>query len=221
MLSLGATSLVPSLHEVDESFPLPQANDLDKIASVADAVAAGAVTNQALATAIGVSDREGAYYAAAAGYLGLVTRRTQDGTSVYEPTPLGEVFADGDDEARSEAMIDLVARVPAVQAWHDGGGVAVEDRIRQSGYAEATVARRAATIRSWIGQCGDVAGLRERSRATRVGTSERVGAAAAQARTFLELRRRIVAGEVTCPDCHVTIPATGVCGWCDRVVAAA
>ncbi|WIB65619.1 hypothetical protein [Curtobacterium sp. MCBD17_040] len=57
---------------VNDAFPFPQANDLEKVITVVDAVGEHANTSGAIADTIGVSaEREGTYYADAAGYLGL------------------------------------------------------------------------------------------------------------------------------------------------------
>lgn len=221
----AAPAVLPADYEVDEDFPHPQANDLDKIACVVDAVSAGANTPEAVADALGLHPREGAYYADAAGYLGLVERVPGEEITTYATTSLGNELAVSDEQGRAALVREMVAHVPAVAIYDAEGDEAVVDFLSTEGLGASTAARRAATIRSWAHQTADPGSLAGAVRVTQTETIHRAADAAERARAAAEERRRIrEAAQVRemppCPSCFMQLPSSGVCE-CGYVAEAA
>ncbi|MPV50152.1 hypothetical protein GCG21_09065 [Pseudactinotalea sp. HY160] len=221
----GTSDLLPGDYEVDDSFPYPQANDLDKIACTVDAVDAGANTHEAIAESLGVHDREGAYYADAAGYLGLLEPVPGEEVRTYSCTSLGQQMTLADNEDRARLMAGMLDHVPAVAIYDEGGEEAVTDLYNLDGLSETTATRRAATIRSWVGQINDPRHLAGSVRTCRMQTINRAGPAALQAqeaaRRRSEQRARAEQPPAICPECFMQIPSSGMCDCGHEVPAAA
>ncbi len=204
---------------INDSFPFPQANDLEKVLTVVDAVAANADTSAAIADTIGVTaEREGTYYADAAGYLGLVETNTSGGLRTYELTELGEHLQLADTAERAELIRELVARVPAVDEYNlrgeDGLAEYMEEETDLTG---STLERRAATISSWYRAAISGTELTDKIDTERAGAGDRVLAAAARA---AEARREAAeraqpAPAAVCMEHFVELPVSGICDLCD------
>lgn len=221
----GTSNLLPAGYEVDDSFPYPQANDLDKVACTVDAVNAGANTPEAIAEALGVHDREGAYYADAAGYLGLVEPVHGEEVRTYNCTSLGQTMALADNEDRARLIADMLEHVPAVDLYADGGEDAVIELYNLDGLSETTATRRAATIRSWVNQISDPRHLAGSVRTCHMQTINRAGPAARQAQAAAARRRaeqsaREAQPPAVCPECFMQLPTSGHCD-CGYPAAAA
>ena len=205
---------------INESFPFPQANDLEKVLTVVDAVAAQADTSAAIADTIGVSaEREGTYYADAAGYLGLVEIDNAGGLRTYQLTELGEHLYSADTDERAELLRQVVARVPAVDEFalrgEDGLAEFMDEETNLSG---TTLDRRAATISSWHRAISSGDALTDKLDSERIGADSRVLAAAAKAtearKDYAEKNRPAPQAEV-CMSCFMEKPASGICDTCD------
>lgn len=204
-------------YPVNDAFPIPQANDLEKVACVVDAVSAGADTPEAVGTTLAVHHREGAYYADAAGYLGLVDTVSGEAYRRYELTELGKELLEHDAAGRADLIRRVVACAPVVQAIADDDQRGVDLIMGAAGLGDVTADRRKATARSWLAALGSDADLGARIQVTGMDASSRVQAAAEQA---AEARRRVreAARErpvPVCSSCNQALPATGRCDWCD------
>src|SRR5690625_3408485 len=140
------TRMIRADYEVNESCPIPQANDLDKLNCVADAVHNGANTREAVAEALNIHPREGAYYADAAGYLGLVDTVPGEPVRTYATTGLGQAMVTAADDDRSEMISQMVLHVPGVEIHDHGGEGALMGFYNLEGLGHTTANRRADTI---------------------------------------------------------------------------
>lgn len=201
----GAPVLPLERFAVNDSYPFPQANSIPKIASTVDAIEAGADTDEALAMSLGVSDRQGAYYGTALGYLGLA-QETGDTPRAWQLTPAGAAFLNGTPDERVAILSHLYEQVgQKAMTTADGDSLsdATEDRRDaalnscQSYLDKATAAQGVALERDETrGRC-DVAAehAREQKRRAREAVpTVRYGA--------------------TCPTCFMAMPLSGVCDNC-------
>lgn len=203
-------------YPVNDAFPIPQANDLEKVACVVDAVAAGADTPEAVGTVLNVHHREGAYYGDAAGYLGLVDLVPGEQHRRYELTDLGKELLEQDGPGRADLVRRVVACAPVVQAIADGDDRGADLIMGAAGLGDVTADRRKAAARSWLTALGEDGDLGARITVTGIDASSRVQAAAEQAE---EARRRVREASrerpvAVCSGCNQALPATGVCDWC-------
>ena len=209
--------------EVNEEFPFPQANDLEKVILVVDAVENEANTNEALSVAFDVSDSQGAYYGGAAGYLGLVDVAPgyDDTLRVYMLTARGQAMRDLNREERVELMSRIVMKVPAVQTYVDEGGKAVKKELEYDGrLSDTTSKRRSDCIGSWANSVLNREQLNSRVDLETINCESRFpGAAIAasiqrtDARKKAELHKPRVG--VICPNCFTQMSLTGACDNCD------
>lgn len=199
---------------INDRFPEPQANVLEKVASVVDAVAAGANTNEAIAECLDVTPREGAYYASAAGYLGLIDTATGEELSVYDLTASGECLLDTGVSERAELMKSAAAQAPGVETFVALGRDALEDYLGESGLDGTTIGRRAATIESWSKALASDQFAAVMARESSASASRSVAAAqhAADARSARVSRN--AEPDVRCPSCGNQVPLSGICDWC-------
>ena len=139
-----------------ESHQIPQADKLDTIRLVVEAIARGALDGDVIGAHAGLSGRHVNYYRNAARTLGFLTqekrgieRVTRDGTALLE-TPVG---------GPSESLVfELAVRKSPVVRAAVGGELLVQDfsveRIKRRlesefGLSESTALRRAQTLDSW------------------------------------------------------------------------
>jgi hypothetical protein len=200
--------------QVNDAFPIPQANDLEKIAALVDAVDAGANTGAAIAETFDLSDRQGPYYLDAAGYLGLVDVVSGVDVRTFELTSLGQQMLASDELGRVEILKTLVASTPAVQIYADGGEEAMLDFLSEAGLGDGTAARRGASATSWyqaLTASQDFAGAIGDEL---VAARARSGMAAAHAREAAAARSMARAERPVkvCTNCFMQMPASGVCG---------
>jgi len=217
-VSLAATgaALLPGDYQVNDDFPYPQANDLDKVSEVAYAVRAGATTPSAIAQALDVHEREGAYYADAAGYLGLVEPVQGADVRSFSVTGLGEQFALADDQDRADLVAAMVDRTPPVAVLDEEGVDGLADFYNTEGLSPQTAHRRAATISSWADQVGDPQVMAGAVRSLHSEVVHRAPVAAERAREEARVRRlsrqRVEPEVRVCPSCFMQVAASGACG---------
>jgi hypothetical protein len=201
---------------IDLSFPEPQANDLDKVSAVVDAVAAGANTAEAIAESMSMVDREGSYYGDAAGYLGLVQTVSGGDIKTYELTPAGEQMLEADPNERLTMLRDITAQAPGMQMLDEYGTDGVGEYLEAAGLGEATATRRTATLVSWsrsLAQPEDFAN----DIALSVGTTRlRSAAAAEHAEEGRAARASAAAASMPkpaaiCTSCFMALPVSGIC----------
>lgn len=186
-------------------YPVPQANNVEALATVVDAVAQGADTDALVADAIGMVGRQGAYYPNAAAALGYLTD-IGGSPRRWALTEAGEDFlsSEADDRAR-----DISRRIVS---WPDTEALLLDPTgatlLRQwADLSGDTPARRLASLEAWVkfafetdpgAQTALIQGaMRETSRLTpEVVARERA--------------KRLAAAEAakprTCPTCFLSIP---------------
>lgn len=195
--------------------PFPQANSLSKVASVVDAVAGGADTDEALAMAIDVVNRQGAYYAHATAYLGFITE-TGASPRGWMLTAQGIDFLRKTPADRVSMLTELVGKIDVAVATLDDSGDAESEIAINESLSSSTASRRAATIASWINIITSNKAIEEVA-LEYDGVKQRLPEAAKFA---LEAKNKIrQAGNdsrpvVVCPNCFTTKSANGVC-LCD------
>jgi hypothetical protein len=212
-LSLNG-QLWPTVFTVNDAFPIPQANDLDKIVALVDAVNSGANTGEAVAETFEMSGRQGPYYADAAGYLGLVDTIHGANVRTYELTTIGQQMLASAPGERVALIRELIASTPAVQILSDDGQESMLDFLSEAGLNDGTSARRGACASSWVSALGDSSGF-ENSVQDALGTvRDRAGAAAAHAATraeFIAAAKREPVAEI-CTGCFMVKSVSGDCG---------
>ena len=144
---LQGTMTIERATNVNDSYPFPQANKIETIGCVVDAVAAGANTGDSVAETLNLASREGSYYADAAGYLGFIDTVSGADVKTYELTALGEDLLAADPAERVEILRTATADVPAVQIYGLRGESGVRELLEEvTTLGESTSARRTATI---------------------------------------------------------------------------
>ena len=197
---------------VNTSFPAPQADRIDKVAVVVDAVCAGADTASAIAAALEMVERQGYYYANAAGYLGLISVVAGTTPVEYALTTEGAHYLGSGPGARAALLTELIATVPAVQIYLDSDLAAVQLHYMDDGLDEVTATRRAHTALGWAQAA--TAGTID---ADEIAASTSAARAAAPAIAAALAAQRLAAKPVEpaiCGGCFLQLPATGVCGNC-------
>lgn len=200
-----------------DSSLIPQANDLEKVSSVVDAIDNGANTAGGLGESFGIDSRQGNYYGNAAEYIGLVQRsESMDNTTEYELTANGKVFKDSSAAERAVMMRELVNSTPVMKAYIDSGRdkKKLEEYIRDSGNYESSVAtRRAHSIVNWDKKLNSSTFESEIGTSlTQVSaTSAKVGDRIRQERINKLTRMSGPKDYGTCMDCFSKLPATGRC----------
>jgi hypothetical protein len=210
---LGSALLPPSDYEVDTSFPIPQANDLEKIAAIVDVVDAGANTGDAVAETFGLSGRQGQYYMDAAGYLGFVDAVPSEAGKTYELTSLGAQMLASDNADRVAILRHVVAAVPAIQTYMAEGEDAMLNELSDAGLGDGTAERRGACATSWFQALTHDETFDDLVGEELNGARERAGAAAAHAYEARTLRISALAPRraAVCTSCFMELPASGVC----------
>jgi len=202
-------------YDVNDTFPHPKANNLDKIAAVVDVVHAGANTGTAVAEALDIEEREGAYYADAAGYLGLVDTVGGEMVKTYAVTDRGEKLRLSDNAERCAMLKDIIASTPGVQVYAESGRKGVMEMLDFAGLSEGTSIRRAACIQSWFNQATEDIAL---SAAVLLSVTNAQGRALTAAKNAEEARKArvlaaapVVRETETCTNCFMKLPVSGIC----------
>ncbi|GIL15085.1 MAG: hypothetical protein BroJett039_02580 [Chloroflexota bacterium] len=160
------TVVEPEEIEFIKSVPVPQANDMAKVAQVPLLIANGFNTGSTIANNLGIDKRQGDYYVNAARALQLVHKVGH----VYSLSSLGIQYVKAEERARiallREAIINApVFRLVAKNAAVDLGTLIinknqsaklmnqqiVEDALRKTDIiSRSTIPRRAQTLVAWI-----------------------------------------------------------------------
>jgi hypothetical protein len=201
---------------INDRFPLPQANNLEKVCSVMDAVLLGANSAEAIGETLGLHTREGAYYGDAAGYLGLVDTASGADQKTYELTALGEQLADASTADRVEMLRNIVATVPAVQIYAEHGEAGVQEMLSEAGLGETTVGRRSSTISSWYMSLAVEKDIEFTALAESERQNSNVRGVEAAIRLDLVRRARALAAPTekvaaVCTNCFMALPVSGIC----------
>jgi len=202
---------------INTAMPAPQADRIDKIAVVVDAVCAGADTADAIAHTLGVVVRQGDYYAAAAAYLGLVEPVASSAPTTYVLTTDGAQYLASDAFARAAQLTELIGLVPAVQIFMAADLEAVQSFYEMSGLGATTAARRAQTILGWAEAASsgaiDASEIEASTLAARAAAPAIAAALAAERAAAKKLAAGVTA-VAFCQRCFLQLPVTAVCGNC-------
>jgi len=144
---------------LDHSFPVPQADNLERVIDLAERLVLGPMSKKEISAYYGFHSRQSDYYANAAGYLGLAIRV---GSAVWGSTKLAEhVFSKGFKERNLELISLVLAQSATRLAYRHylntgtvpGAGETLEI-LRDSGelsrISGSTVPRRVSTVRGWV-----------------------------------------------------------------------
>ncbi len=200
---------------INEAYPVPQANNLEQVSVVVEAVGADVNTASSMALALGLDERQGNYYLSAAGYLGLVESESdsETGLATWSLTALGQEAIASDDDERAMLIAELAASTPAVAAFREGGMDAATNAIAEAAsLSDETIARRAACASSWA-QTIDAADYLGREANVISIARDRFpeAIAAARAERTEALTARKVAEPKFCDNCFTQLPVTGIC----------
>jgi len=199
--------------ELDEI--VPQANRPETVMAVVDAVADGCINAADIASAIGMSGRQGAYYPDAARSLGLI-EKFGSAPVEYGLTERGAQFVRMDSADRARAMVQMLDANRNVQTYLLEGSESLADQWRsewsERPLSESTIERRLATIKAWAefysSGKAEQAALME---SAMTGTRQR-------APVVREARRLTNRPKVVrrCPSCNMALPSgSDVCNLCD------
>lgn len=151
-----------------DTVEVPQANDIDKVFKVAGLVSRGATTPQEVAKGLGVVEREGAYYLAAARAVRIVRLDHSTNPAGYVLGYVGEEYLAADRRKRPAIVIRGTLMAPHVlyvaerlglptplstptpRVLHDAGLVQRELATLGARLSGTTPARRAGAIVAWM-----------------------------------------------------------------------
>jgi len=197
----------PYSHQLDLVDDLvPQANSIPRIAAVVDAIDEGCETAKEIAEAIGMSERQGAYYPNAARTLGLV-EKTGHNPVTWGLTELGAEFVGLPPEKRTERLNDVVCGNPMVNTLLMEGPEVLTSSWGAE-LADSTIDRRLATINSWM----DFAV--ETSPADQIADVESQMNMAKERTPGIVARRPPKVEKQYCTGCFTQLPSSGICGSC-------
>jgi len=209
-----------------DAWPIPQASDLEKVSSVVDAINNSATTAQSIAEALGTVDREGGYYANAAGYIGLIEKYEDDqNLTQYGLTMAGQTFVNLSPSERAVMLSEMIKETPIAQTYNESSSK--EDFEKQlmgggkNGLTDVTAKRRASSFESWTKQLGDVSNLSSTLEKQQVETISRSILASKNQQIAREARKEQLAASngqlvgAVCPTCFIQMPVSGKCLNCD------
>lgn len=199
--------------DVNDAYPFPQANSLTKIAVTLDAVNSGADTDDGIAEALGVSERQGAYYATAAGYLGLL-ESSGDSPRVWELSNAGASFLNADPDMRTDILATIVDRIPVTD--DDNADLVLSDVLdADSALNNTTAERRAATLGSWRKTLANPDKATLQLKLETDGLRNRITSAANRSKaTRLKVRKKATAPAAAldvCQRCFTVRSTSGTC----------
>lgn len=205
--------------EVNEAYPHPQANRLDKVSTTVDAIEVGANTAQSISQSLGVVDRQGYYYGDAAGYLGFVESSQTGDLKEYYLTERGQAFAGASPDQRNAIIRETVDSMPLMQIYREDGEDAALDFMKDSSQAnETTAQRRLATLKAWDkevrseGFSQSIAQDREEGKTRFVDAKAYADQQKAKRNENTVQERR---GSI-CGECFMEKPLSGICTNCDE-----
>lgn len=197
---------------INELFPVPQADNLDKLAVVTDAIYANVNTATAVAKALNVVDRQGNYYVSAAAYLGLIKPKADTSPVEYFLTLEGEIYQKAPISERIEILNTLLNEVPGVKIYLTEGAVAVETYYEALGLDTETSTRRTQTIVSWATSL-NAEFLNVENLKLEVESVIRLAPQLSQELNALKNKQREPVLSI-CKTCFMALPATGLCDTC-------
>lgn len=215
-------------YDVDyDSWPVPQADDLDKVSATVDAINAGANTSGSIGESIGNVHRGGSYYANAAGYIGLIAKSPDEyGVSRFHLTEHGEKFVALDSRGRAEMMSQMVRETPIMQDYIDNPNKEeAEKMLAEADLGEVSAKRRAGSLRSWYSTLQNSNTLAQSISRESQATKMRVSSALINQQREDQERyeRKKTEQEATeprrgeiCSECFMEKSASGVCSNCDE-----
>lgn len=141
-----------------DSRVIPQANVLNDVIKVVEAVGQGAYTYQDLALAIGKHERQGRYYRLAAELIGMIKN---DGTNHSKLTEKGTEFLSLGPNSRNLFLTNAVLSNKAILAVFDFilnnprcSRLMIIDSLIQSNISPSVANRRISTIIRWLEDLG-------------------------------------------------------------------
>lgn len=222
-------SLIKPLNGVDvgdndyDNWPLPQADNLDKVSTVVDAINGGATTSDSIGESIDAVDRQGSYYASAAGYIGLVAKHKDDlGVTQFSLTMAGQQFLNLPPEERTVMLSQMIEQTPVMQTFRDGAGNPEEltKVMRNSGLEDSVARRRTASIARWNETLANSEDLSAGISAGRLDTISRVVEASKKQEALRsEKQKKLISSVVKqhgsiCPTCFMAMSLSGTCDNC-------
>jgi hypothetical protein len=201
------------LDDVDDI--VPQANSPEKIVLTVDAIADGCSTSREIAEALGVDPRQGAYYATAARHLGLVDRA---GPGHWTLTTEGVAAAQSSTEDLVRLLDKRLDMNPHLAIYADGGEEALLAEWSARGdIGPETMARRAATIRSWAEyRTADDAVRLARLVACRSEVGDRLVVLRSRPRPVASRRSVHAPERKRCQVCGIDLPWANTSGVCEN-----
>ena len=213
-------------YDVDyESWPVPQADDLDKVSATVDAINAGANTSSSIGESIGNVNRGGSYYANAAGYIGLIAKSPDEyGVDRFHLTEQGEKFVTMDSQDRASMMSNMVNETPLMQG-PERTLTEQAKMLSHEGLNEISAKRRAGSLSAWHSAIQDKGSFAQKINTESNGVAQRAQVAVlnqqredveryeknAQNKKPQEPRRGTV-----CSECFMEKSASGICANCDE-----
>ena len=207
-----------------DAWPIPQASDLEKVSSVVDSINNGATTAQSIAEALGTVDREGGYYANAAGYIGLIEKYEDDqNLTQFNLTTAGQTFLNLTPEERSSMLSEMVKQTPIAQTYEESSSKEdFEKQLMDSGktsLTDVTAKRRASSFDSWMTQLKDVKELSATLGKQQADTVFRSIEASRHQQIAREERRPQLGSSdkregAVCTNCFMVMPVSGICPNC-------
>jgi hypothetical protein len=177
--------------------PFPQANSLDVIVTVADALADGPMTSDEIAQAIGKVARQGNYYPHAAASLGFVID-TATRPVEWVLTDLGEDLVAANADDRVAIVNAAVLGYEHVHDWFEDAAELMRT-MTNGGLNEETVARRMATIASWAQFVTQSAS----EQAAKIASAQKMTTAGA---ARVRAARPVIVPPRPCTSCFLIIP---------------
>lgn len=215
-------------YDVDyESWPVPQADDLDKVSATVDAINAGANTSSSIGESIGNVNRGGSYYANAAGYIGLIAKSPDEyGVDRFHLTEQGEKFVTMDSQDRASMMSNMVKETPLMQEYRENPSrEQAEKMLSHEGLNEISAKRRAGSLSAWHSAIQDKGSFAQKINTESNGVAQRAQVAVLnQQREDVERYERKRAEQeaaeprrgTVCSECFMEKSASGICANCDE-----
>jgi len=195
--------LSPPRREADDI--VPQANSIEKVVLAVGAVDAGCATASEIADVLGVTERQGDYYANAACSLGLL-RKSDVGQ--WDVTELGHRAANADVNELVDILTDQLAQDENVVTYLENGEAALMDDWEQRGdISSSTLKRRVATAKAW-------SDFYTSSRDKQVAILAHQGMLISQIRTRPKPRKPSLRGRY-CQSCGIALPYAATSSQCD------
>jgi len=203
--------------EINNDFPYPTANKLDKIDYVVHGIREGRVNSSVVATMLGAKDRVGDYYGEAACFLGLADAVTdRQGNKAYSLTQNGSDYLQQDKAGRELILRNAVENIPLVQKMRNNESEEEMVKYVSSTHneSEGTADRKVSSIRSWVGQIDKGEFLND---VKKEDVEEKVSEGIGLYERKIADRPEVVVEKVgeICPNCFMAKSLTGVCDNCD------